>query len=425
MTQIPNSMERIERKKYLDELVSLRGNGMIKVITGMRRCGKSYLLFELFASWLRQNGVDDNHLIMVNLEDYENREMRNPDTLYSYVKTRIVDNELYYIMLDEVQMMPQFEDVLNGFLRLSNTDVYVTGSNAKFLSKDIITEFRGRGFEVRMFPLSFSEYMSAYKGSKQAALNEYMIYGGLPQIMAYQTEEQKVRFLKSLFDETYLRDIKDRYDIRRDDDLEELVNIVASGIGTLTNPNKLANTFKSEKKSTISYDTIKDYIDYLCDAFIIEKSTRYDIKGKRYVNSPFKYYFTDLGLRNARINFRQTEKTHLMENLVYNELRLRGFNVDVGVVPIIKRNGEGKQQRSTLEIDFVCNMGSRRYYIQSAYRMDTEEKSLQEQASLTNVDDSFKKIIIVGEETPVTRNEYGITTMSIYDFLLSSNSLEI
>lgn len=425
MTQIPNSMERIERKKYLDELVSLRGNGMIKVIIGMRRCGKSYLLFELFASWLRQNGVDDNHLIMVNLEDYENREMRNPDTLYSYVKTRIVDNELYYIMLDEVQMMPQFEDVLNGFLRLSNTDVYVTGSNAKFLSKDIITEFRGRGFEVRMFPLSFSEYMSAYKGSKQAALNEYMIYGGLPQIMAYQTEEQKVRFLKSLFDETYLRDIKDRYDIRRDDDLEELVNIVASGIGTLTNPNKLANTFKSEKKSTISYDTIKDYIDYLCDAFIIEKSTRYDIKGKRYVNSPFKYYFTDLGLRNARINFRQTEKTHLMENLVYNELRLRGFNVDVGVVPIIKRNGEGKQQRSTLEIDFVCNMGSRRYYIQSAYRMDTEEKSLQEQASLTNVDDSFKKIIIVGEETPVTRNEYGITTMSIYDFLLSSNSLEI
>jgi len=425
VTQIPNSMERIERKKYLDELVSLRGNGMIKVIIGMRRCGKSYLLFELFASWLRQNGVDDNHLIMVNLEDYENREMRNPDTLYSYVKTRIVDNELYYIMLDEVQMMPQFEDVLNGFLRLSNTDVYVTGSNAKFLSKDIITEFRGRGFEVRMFPLSFSEYMSAYKGSKQAALNEYMIYGGLPQIMAYQTEEQKVRFLKSLFDETYLRDIKDRYDIRRDDDLEELVNIVASGIGTLTNPNKLANTFKSEKRSTISYDTIKDYIDYLCDAFIIEKSTRYDIKGKRYVNSPFKYYFTDLGLRNARINFRQTEKTHLMENLVYNELRLRGFNVDVGVVPIIKRNGEGKQQRSTLEIDFVCNMGSRRYYIQSAYRMDTEEKSLQEQASLTNVDDSFKKIIIVGEETPVTRNEYGITTMSIYDFLLSSNSLEI
>lgn len=272
MTQIPNRMERIERKKYLDGLVSLYGNGMIKVITGMRRCGKSYLLFELFASWLRQNGVDDNHLVMVNLEDYENMNMRNPDTLYSYVKTRIVDNELYYIMLDEVQMMPQFEDVLNGFLRLSNTDVYVTGSNAKFLSKDIITEFRGRGFEVRMFPLSFSEYMSAYKGSKQAALNEYMIYGGLPQIMSYQTEEQKVRFLKSLFDETYLRDIKDRYDIRRDDDLEELVNIVASGIGTLSNPNKLANTFKSEKKSTISYDTIKDYIDYLCDAFIIEKN---------------------------------------------------------------------------------------------------------------------------------------------------------
>lgn len=418
-------MERIERSKYLDELVSLRGNGMIKVVTGMRRCGKSYLLFELFASWLRQNGVTDDHLIMVNLEDYENKKMRNPDRLYHYVKSRIVDNDRYYIMLDEVQMLPEFEDVLNGFLRISNADVYVTGSNAKFLSKDIITEFRGRGFEVKMFPLSFSEYMSAYKGSKQAALNDYMIYGGLPQITAYHTEEQKVKFLKSLFDETYLKDIKDRHNIRKDDDLEELVNIMASGVGTLTNPNKLANTFKSEKKSAISYDTIKDYIDYLCDAFIIEKSTRYDIKGKRYVNSPFKYYFMDLGLRNARINFRQTEKTHLMENLVYNELRIRGFNVDVGVVPVIKRDKEGRQQRSTLEIDFICNMGSRRYYIQAAYRMETEEKQIQEQASLINVDDSFKKIIIVGEETSVTRNWHGITTMSIYDFLLLPNSLEM
>ncbi len=418
-------MEKIERKKYLDELISLRGNGMIKVVTGMRRCGKSYLLFELFALWLRQNGVTADHLIMVNMEDYENREMRNPDRLYEYVKNRIVDNDTYYIMLDEVQMVPQFEDVLNGFLRLHNTDVYVTGSNAKFLSKDIITEFRGRGFEVKMFSLSFSEYMSAYKGSKQAALNDYMIYGGLPQIMSYQSEEQKVRFLKSLFDETYLKDIKDRYEIRKDDDLEELVNIMASGIGTLTNPNKLANTFKSEKKSQISNDTIKCYIDYLCDAFIIEKSTRYDIKGKRYVNSPFKYYFMDLGLRNARINFRQTEKTHLMENLIYNELRIRGFNVDVGIVPIVKRDSDGKQQRSTLEIDFICNLGSRRYYIQSAYRMETEEKQKQEQTSLTYIDDSFKKIIIVGEETPVTRNEHGITTMSIYDFLLLPNSLEM
>lgn len=425
MTQIPISMERIERSKYLDELVSLRGNGMIKVVTGMRRCGKSYLLFELFASWLRQNGVTDDHLIMVDLEDYENKEMRNPDRLYHYVKSRIVDNDRYYIMLDEVQMLSEFEDVLNGFLRINNADVYVTGSNAKFLSKDIITEFRGRGFEVRMFPLSFSEYMSAYKGSKQAALNDYMIYGGLPQIMAYHTEEQKVKFLKSLFDETYIKDIKDRHNIRKDDDLEELVNIMASGVGTLTNPNKLANTFKSEKKSAISYDTIKDYIDYLCDAFIIEKSTRYDIKGRRYVNSPFKYYFMDLGLRNARINFRQTEKTHLMENLVYNELRIRGFNIDVGVVPVIKRDKEGRQQRSTLEIDFICNMGSRRYYIQAAYRMETEEKQIQEQASLINVDDSFKKIIIVGEETSVTRNWHGITTMSIYDFLLLPNSLEM
>ena len=418
-------MKHIERRKYLDELISLRNNGIIKIITGMRRCGKSYLLFEIFTSYLENNGIAPDHIIQVDLEDYKNRVLRNPDNLYAYVESRITDGDMYYILLDEVQMLDQFEDVLNGFLRIRNADIYVTGSNAKFLSKDIITEFRGRGFEVKMYPLSFSEYMSAYPGTVQAGFNEYMLYGGLPQILSYQTEEQKVRFLKSLFDETYLKDIKDRYGIRKDDDLEELINIMASGIGALTNPNKLANTFQSEKKSPLSSDTVKNYIDYLCDSFLIEKSTRYDIKGKRYINSPYKYYFMDLGLRNARINFRQSEKSHLMENMVYNELRMRGFNVDVGVVPVIHRGEDGKQHRSSLEVDFVCNLGSRRYYIQSAYRMESDEKIRQERASLLRVDDSFKKIIVTGEESPVTRDESGITTISIYDFLLKENSLEL
>lgn len=418
-------MKCIERKKYLDELVSLQNNGMIKIITGMRRCGKSYLLFEIFASYLENKGVASDHIIKVDLEDYKNRAMRNPDNLYSLVENRIKDDGMYYILLDEVQMLDNFEDVLNGFLKMRNVDVYVTGSNAKFLSKDIITEFRGRGFEVKMYPLSFSEYMSAYSGTVQAGFNEYMLYGGLPQILSYTTEEQKVRFLKTLFDETYIKDIKERYDIRKDDDLEELINIMASGIGALTNPNKLANTFRSEKKSAISYDTVKDYIDYLCDSFLVEKSTRYDIKGKRYVNSPYKYYFMDLGLRNARINFRQSEKSHLMENMIYNELRVRGFNVDVGVVPVVTKDENGKQQRSSLEVDFVCNLGSKRYYIQSAYRMESDEKIRQERASLLKVDDSFKKIIVIGEESPVTRDESGITTLGIYDFLLKDNSLEL
>ena len=359
-------MKYIERKKYLDELVSLQNNGMIKVITGMRRCGKSYLLFEIFTSYLENNGIAPDHIIKVDLEDFKNRAMRNPDNLYAYVESRVIDEGMYYILLDEVQMLDSFEDVLNGFLKMRNVDIYVTGSNAKFLSKDIITEFRGRGFEVKMYPLSFSEYMSAYSGSVQAGFNEYMLYGGLPQILSYNSEEQKVRFLKTLFDETYIKDIKDRHNIRKDDDLEELINIMASGIGALTNPNKLANTFRSEKKSAISYDTVKDYIDYLCDSFLIEKSTRYDIKGKRYVNSPYKYYFMDLGLRNVRINFRQSEKSHLMENVVYNELRVRGFNVDVGVVTVIVRDKDGKQQRFGFEVDFICNLCIILYYIKSA-----------------------------------------------------------
>ncbi len=391
----------------------------------MRRCGKSYLLFEIFTSYLKKSGVKEDHIISVDLEDFKNRAMRNPENLYAYVESRITDNDMYYILLDEIQMLNEFEDVLNGFLRMPNVDIYVTGSNAKFLSKDIVTEFRGRGFEVKMYPLCFSEYMSAYQGTVQAGFNEYMLYGGLPQILAYENEEQKVRFLKSLFDETYIKDIKDRYSIKKDDDLEELINIMASGIGALTNPNKLANTFKSEKKSSISYDTIKDYIEYLCDSFLIEKATRYDIKGKKYINTPFKYYFMDLGLRNARLNFRQSEKSHLMENLLYNELRIRGFNVDAGVVPVVTKDEGGKQQRSQLEVDFVCNLGSRRYYIQSAFKMETDEKIQQERASLLKVDDSFKKIIVLGEEVPILRDNAGITTIGIYDFLLKANSLEL
>lgn len=415
----------IERNKYLAELISLHGNGMIKVITGMQRCGKSYLLFRIFVSYLEKQGVASDHIIKINLEEFKSRELRNPNNLYSYVESCIKDDEQYYILIDEVQMLDCFEDVLNGFLGISNVDVYVTGSNAKFLSKDIITEFRGRGYEIKMYPLCFREYMSVYEGSVHAGLNEYMLYGGLPQILSYKTEEQKVNFLKSLFDETYIKDIRERYDIRKDDDLEELINIMASDIGALTNPNKLANTFRSEKKSIISYDTIKNYTDYLCDSFLIEKSTRYDIKGKRYINSPFKYYFMDLGLRNARINFRQFEKSHLMENLIYNEMRVRGFNVDVGVVPFVNTDDEGRRQRLALEVDFVCNLGSRRYYIQAAYRMDSSEKMKQERASLLKVDDSFKKIIILGEECPITRDEQGITTIGIYDFLLKENSLEL
>jgi ATPase len=415
----------IERSKYLAELISLQNNGMIKIITGMRRCGKSYLLFEIFVSYLKEHGISSEQIIAVDFEDYRNRELRKPDNLYAYMENRMKSKEKYYILLDEVQMLEHFEEVLNGFLRMPNADVYVTGSNARLLSKDIITEFRGRGYEVKMYPLCFREYMSAYQGTMQAGLNEYLLYGGLPQILMYNTEEQKIRFLKTLFDETYIKDIKDRYDIRKDDDLEELINIIASNIGALTSPNKLANTFRSEKKSAVSYDTIKNYIDFLSDSFLVEKATRYDIKGKHYIDSPFKYYFMDLGLRNARINFRQNERTHLMENLVYNELRARSFNVDVGSVSSVGTNSEGKRLRSTLEVDFVCNLGSRRYYIQSTYRMPSEEKLEQERASLLRIGDAFKKIIVTGEEGPITRDEHGITTISIYDFLLKENSLEL
>lgn len=398
---------------------------MIKVITGVRRCGKSFLLFNLFYEFLIKQGVKDNHIIKVALDDRINKELRNPDALCKYVKAKIKDNDLYYILLDEVQLVDEFEDVLNSFLHIDNADVYVTGSNARFLSKDVITEFRGRGDEVKLFPLSFSEFESVFDGSMTRAFDEYMIYGGLPQILSLNTEEQKVSYLKNLFIETYLTDIKERYNIRHADEMEELLNIISSGIGSLTNPHKLANTFNSIKGIKIDQETVKNYLDYLCDSFLIEKAVRYDVKGKRYIDTPQKYYFVDMGLRNARLNFRQDERTHIMENVVFNELLIRGFNVDIGVVPLTYTDEKGSRRKTHLEIDFVCNQGSRRYYVQSAYHIDSDDKRKQEQASLQKVGDSFKKIVVVGDDVAVHRNEDGITTMSIYDFLLNKDSLEM
>ena len=415
----------IKRDLYLQKLIDRRHNGLIKVVTGVRRCGKSYLVFNLFNNYLKSNGIDDRHIIKVNLENRRNKKLRNPDALLEYLDGKFVDKQMHYILLDEVQMVDEFEDVLNSYLDIPNADVYVTGSNARFLSKDVITEFRGRGDEVKIYPLSFVEFMTAYNGSKQLGLDEFMTFGGLPLILTYKTEEQKSAYLKNLFEETYIKDIKERYQIRHEEEFEELLNIISSSIGSLTNPTKLSKTFKSVKQVTIDPETIKNYLEYLCDSFLVSKAMRYDVKGKKYIDTPSKYYFSDMGLRNARINFRQDEKTHIMENVIYNELLIRGFNVDVGVVPVVIRDENGKQKRSQLEIDFVCNQGSKRYYIQSAFRMNSESKEQQEQASLNKVNDSFKKIIITGEECLVHRNDYGITTMSIYDFLLNPNALEL
>lgn len=415
----------IKRDLYLQQLIDRRHNGMIKVVTGVRRCGKSYLVFNLFNNYLKSNGVDDKHIIKVNLENRRNKKLRNPDALLEYIDAQLIDQDMYYILLDEVQLVDEFEDVLNSYLDVPNADVYVTGSNARFLSKDVITEFRGRGDEVKIYPLSFAEFMSAFDGSNQLGLDEYMTFGGLPLILSYKTQEQKSAYLKNLFEETYIKDIKERYQIRHEEVFEELLNIISSSIGSLTNPTKLSKTFQSVKHVNVNPETIKYYLEYLCDSFLVSKAMRYDVKGKKYIDTPYKYYFTDMGLRNARINFRQDEKTHLMENVIYNELLIRGFNVDVGVVPVVSRDENGKQVRSQLEIDFVCNQGSKRYYIQSAFRMNDEEKRQNEQASLTKVNDSFKKIIITGEESLVHRNEQGITTMSIYDFLLTPNALEL
>ncbi len=398
---------------------------MIKVVTGIRRCGKSFLLFTLFSDWLKQQGISAQHIIQIDLEDRRNKALRNPDALLNFIDSKIKDESMHYVMIDEVQLVPEFEDVLNSYLKIPNVDVYATGSNARFLSKDVITTFRGRSFEIKVYPLSFREFFSVYQGNEKEAFDEFMTFGGMPQILSFENAELKSEYLKSLYTETYLRDIKDRYQIKNDEDMDNLLDFISSSIGSLTNPSKLANTFETVKKEKISRNTVCSYLEYICESFLAEKASRYDVKGKKYLDTPYKFYFTDLGLRNARLNFRQLEPSHMMENIIYNELRIRGFNVDVGVVPIVRRNIDGRQERVRLEIDFVCNKGSQKYYIQSAYQMLDESKIKQEEASLRNVDDSFKKIIVVADNIIVRRNEAGITTMGIYDFLLKANSLEL
>lgn len=414
----------IKRDCYLNKLISKEHNGLIKVITGMRRCGKSYLLFTLFKEHLLSEGVGEDHIIEIAFDAFENKKYRDPDVLYPYLKEQIKDDTMYYVLLDEVQLLGEFESILNSLIRMKNVDVYVTGSNARFLSKDVITEFRGRGDEVHMYPLSFAEFMSVYQGTKQDGWNEYMLYGGIPLVFEFTTPDQKIAFLKSLFEETYISDIVGRHNIRNKAELEELLNILSSAIGSLTNPEKLSATFQTVKKKKISNSTIKRYIDYLCDSFLIDSAIRYDVKGKRYIDTPVKYYFTDMGLRNARLNFRQIEETHSMENIIFNELKMRGFNVDVGVIVQYHTNDKGNSIRKQLEIDFVCNQGSKRYYIQSAYAIPDQAKMEQEQRSLMLTGDFFKRIIITKDTPAPYYNEAGVLIMSVYDFLLNENSLE-
>ena len=415
----------IKRDRYLNLLISKKHNGLIKVITGMRRCGKSYLLFTLFKDYLLSEGIEKSHIIEIAFDAYENKQYRDPDVLYPYLKEQIKDDGMYYVLLDEVQLLGEFEAILNSLTRMKNVDVYVTGSNARFLSKDVITEFRGRGDEVHMYPLSFAEFMSVYPGAKQDGWNEYMLYGGLPLVLSFTAPDQKIAFLKSLFEETYISDIVGRHNIRNKAELEELLNILSSAIGSLTNPEKLAATFRSVKNKKISSNTIKKYIDYLCDSFLIDRAVRYDVKGKKYIDTPVKYYFTDMGLRNARLNFRQLEETHSMENMIFNELKIRGFNVDVGVIMQYDTNEKGNSVRKQLEIDFVCNKGSKRYYIQSAYAIPDQAKMEQEQRSLMRTGDFFKRIIITKDTPAPYYNENGVLIMSVYDFLLNENSLDI
>lgn len=415
----------IKRDYYLNKLIAKKHNGLIKVITGIRRCGKSYLLFTLFKNHLTESGVVDDHIIEIPFDSFENKKYRDPEILYPYVKEQIADDGMYYILLDEVQLLDEFESVLNGFMRMKNVDVYVTGSNARFLSKDIITEFRGRGDELHIQPLSFAEFMSVYDGNKYDGWNEYVLYGGLPPVVLLRTAEQRIELLKSLFRETYINDIISRHSVKHRDEFEELINILASAIGSLTNPKKLTDTFKSKKNKVISSNTIKSYLDYLCDAYVVSRATRYDIKGKKYIDTPQKYYFSDVGIRNACINFRQLEENHTMENVIYNELIARNFNVDVGIITSTGKDNDGKFVRKQLEVDFVCNKGSKRYYIQSAFSIPDREKMEQESNSLLRIDDSFKKIIVVKDLPAPTYTEDGILVISVYDFLLNSNSLDM
>ncbi|MBF1423239.1 MAG: ATP-binding protein [Prevotella histicola] len=411
----------IERPIYLQRLIDRRHNGMIKIITGLRRSGKSYLLFTLFCQYLKEQGIDDSQIIKLDLENIYNERYRKPLPLLEYIGQRVTDTREYFILIDEIQLLDRFEEVLNTLLKNTQLDVYVTGSNARFLSKDVVTTFRGRGDELRIHPLSFSEYMSVKPDAPflETHLNEYVLLGGLPQTVTMPTEQQKKSYLQQLFSNTYLIDIKERYSIRNDDDLEELIDVMASSIGSLTNPQKIANTFRSEKRSTITRDTVKTYLDYMQDAFLIERAVRYDIKGRKYIDTPAKYYFEDLGLRNVRLNFRQTEHTHLMENLIYNELRMRGYSVDVGQVTQNTKNENGISERKQLEVDFVCNRGQDRIYIQSAYALPSEEKTEQELRSLKQIKDSFQKVVIVGGMQPTFRNDDGILILNIFDFLLN------
>lgn len=416
---------QIKRDYYLQQLIDGKQNGLIKIVTGIRRCGKSYLLFKLFWTHLIQTGVDPDHIIRIALDDIESKDLREPLTLYKYIKSRMTDDELYYILLDEVQLVEQFEEVLNSLLRIDNADVYVTGSNSKFLSSDIITEFRGRGDEIRLYPLSLSEYCDGTGQTPAEAWADYYTYGGLPHVLSLETEKKKLDYLSNLFESVYLIDVIERNRVKNKEELEELLRIVASGIGAPTNPAKLSNTFKSVKKVSIDSSTINRYLGYMQDAFIIEKAERYDVKGKKYIGSLAKYYFSDLGLRNAILGLRQQEETHIMENIIYNELRRRGCKVDVGMVEQRFVDSEGKWQRKQLEVDFVVNEGNQRYYIQSALALPDEEKRKQEMASLQRINDAFKKIIIVKDNVKSWHNEDGILTMNLLDFLMNPNSLSL
>ena len=430
---------QIERNVYLNKLIARKHNGFVKVITGIRRCGKSYLLNTLFYQHLLESGIEDSHIIRFAFDSAQNlmligedlmeieegKRKVDPEKFMTYINDKIVDDGMYYLLLDEVQKLGYFEAVLNGYLRKDNVDVYVTGSNSKFLSSDIITEFAGRGDEVHVLPLSFSEFFSVYDGSKEEAFDDYMVYGGLPSVALMQTEEQKVAYLTTQITNVYLRDIVKRYNLQSDEDIGELLDILASGISTLVNPRKLAGTFKSVKGSTISEVTVAKYIGHMAESFLISKAKRYDVKGKHYIDTPFKVYFEDIGLRNARLNFRQIEPSHIMENIIYNELRYRGYNVDVGVVEVREKNSEGREQRKQLEIDFIANQGSRRYYIQSAYEIPSKEKLDQETKSFDRANDSFKKIIVVERTMKPRRDDKGYVTMGVKEFLLNENSLEL
>lgn len=418
-------IEEIRRDTYLEKLIKRKGNGLIKVVTGIRRCGKSYLLRTIFKNCLLAEGVDEAHIVEMAFDLYKNKKYCDPAVFEPWAVDQIKDEGVYYFLLDEIQLLGDFESVLNELADMKNTDVYVTGSNARFLSKDIATEFGGRGDEVHMYPLSFSEFMSVYDGNKYDGWNEYITYGGIPLVVLAADEEQKIAVLQNLFTETYLQDIKKRYKLKNLAEMNSLLDYLSSSIGSLTNPNKLVNTFKSAKKSKITPATVGRYLEHLEDSFLIEAAQRYDIKGKAYLETPLKYYFMDLGLRNSRLNFRQLEPTHSMENVLYNELRMRGFAVDVGIVITSERNAQGKPERKQLEVDFICKRGSKRYYIQSAYRIDSEEKAEQEIRPLRRIDDEFRKIIVTSDTPKPTYTEEGILMMNVYDFLLHPEYMDL